>query len=175
MTTLTHDMTPPAALGRPLAARRLLARLLSTDGSVTALVLRLALGAVLVPHGAQHLFGAFGGSGFTATVAWISGTLSVPAPVAAAGILLEFFGPLLLIAGAATRPVAAALALFMAAAASTHLGHGFFMNWFGTLPAGAEGFEYHILAIALALAIARSGAGALSVDRLLASRDDTAR
>ena len=140
---------------------------LSSDRSLTQLLLRLTLALVLLPHGAQHLLGAFGGYGFTATVSWMTGTLGIPAPLAVAGILLEFFGPLLLIAGLATRLVAAALAVFMATAASTHIANGFFMNWVGTLPAGTEGFEYHLLAIAIALALVSKGGGAFSIDRLL--------
>jgi putative oxidoreductase len=56
----------------------------------------------------------------------------------------------------------------MAVAASTHLSNGFFMNWFGTLPAGVEGFEYHLLAVAILVAIAARGGGAFAVDRWLA-------
>ena len=164
MTTLTETIvgTP----GRPRAAVRL-ADALRTDNSVTQALLRLTLGGVLLPHGAQHLLGAFGGYGFNATVAWMTGTLGIPAPLAAAGIILEFVGPLALILGVGARAAVLALAVFMATAASTHVANGFFMNWLGTLPAGAEGFEYHLLAIALAVAVTVNGAGAFSIDRLL--------
>jgi putative oxidoreductase len=144
--------------------------LLRTDASISHAVLRVALGAIMLPHGAQHLFGLFGGYGFSATVNWMSGTLGIPVPLAIAGIGLEFFGSLALLAGIAGRVTGIALAVFMATAASTHLQNGFFMNWFGTLPAGAEGFEYHLLAIAMALAIGINGSGAYSVDRLLTLR-----
>ena len=139
----------------------------ASDGSATQALLRLTLAGVLLPHGAQHLFGAFGGYGLAGTVAWMNGTLGIPAPLAIAGILLEFFGPVLLIVGVATRMVGASLAIFMATAASTHLSNGFFMNWFGTMPAGAEGFEYHLLTIAIAVALAIRGGGALALDRLI--------
>jgi putative oxidoreductase len=155
--------------------RRSLASLFQTDASTSQTVLRLTLGAVLLPHGAQHLFGLFGGYGFAGTVQWMTGTLGIPAPLAAAGILLEFFGPLALLAGIGGRLVGAALAVFMATAASTHLPNGFFMNWFGTMPAGSEGFEYHLLAIAMAVAIAINGSGALSIDRLLTTKHAEAR
>jgi putative oxidoreductase len=56
----------------------------------------------------------------------------------------------------------------MLGAASTHLPNGFFMNWFGTLPAGSEGFEYHLLMIGLAGIVALGGSGAWSLDLLLA-------
>ena len=146
------------------------ARMLATDDSISQALLRVTLGLVLLPHGAQHLFGAFGGYGLSGTVAWMTATLGVPAPLAVAAVLLEFFGPILLIAGAASRLAGIALAVFMATAASTHAANGFFMNWFGTLPAGAEGFEYHLLAIAIALTVAARGAGAFSVDRLLTKK-----
>ena len=142
---------------------------MADEASATQTLLRLTLALVLLPHGAQHLLGAFGGYGFVATVDWMSGTLGFPAPLAAAGILLEFFGPLLLLAGMGSRLVAVALAVFMAVAGSTHVANGFFMNWFGKLTAGT-GFEYHILVIAIATAIAVNGGGAYSLDRLIARR-----
>ena len=159
----------------PRRTTSVLPRLLATEASRTQALLRLTLGLVLLPHGAQHLFGAFGGYGLSGTVAWMTGTLGIPAPLAVAGILLEFFGPILLIAGAATRLAGIALAVFMATAASTHVANGFFMNWFGTLPAGTEGFEYHLLAIALAVAVSVNGGGAFSLDRLLTRGDGRER
>src|SRR5690349_14091576 len=164
MTTLVNTFpTTLAAAGW----RRVL---FANDGSAGQAVLRLAFGLVLLPHGAQHLLGAFGGYGFAGTVGWMTGTLGIPSPLPQAGILLEFFGVLLLIAGAGTRAVAAALAVFMSTAASTHAANGFFMNWVGTLPAGTEGFEYHLLAVAICVALAIRGGGALAMDRWL-SRD----
>lgn len=135
-----------------------------------SLILRVALGAVLFPHGAQHLFGWFGGYGLAGTVEWMTSTLGVPAWVATGSILLEFFGPLALIAGAGTRVTAALLAGFMFVAASTHFGNGLLMNWFGTMPAGTEGYEFHVLAIAMALALLVQGGGPLSVDGWLRNR-----
>lgn len=139
----------------------------ATEASATQTLLRVTLALVLLPHGAQHLLGAFGGYGFSATVEWMNGTIGIPVPFAVAGILLEFFGPLLLLAGIGSRLVGLSLAVFMAVAGSTHAAQGFFMNWYGTMPAGAEGFEFHILAVAMALAIAFNGGGAYSVDRRL--------
>lgn len=165
MTSVTHPIT-----SWPRREAGLLRRIWAGEASATQTLLRLTLALVLWPHGAQHLLGAFGGYGFAATVAWMSGPLGFPAPLAAAGILLEFFGPLLLLAGVGSRPVALALAVFMGVAGSTHMANGFFMNWFGNLPAGAEGFEYHILAVAIATAIAVNGGGAYSLDRLIARR-----
>ena len=150
-----------------LTDRSWLSLIATTDGSVTQALLRLTLALVLFPHGAQHLLGWFGGYGFTATVDFMNTGLGIPVPLAAAGILLEFFGPLALIAGVASRLAGLSLAVFMGVAASTHLSNGFFMNWLGTMPAGTEGFEFHLLAIAMAIAVAIKGAGAWSVDQRL--------
>lgn len=144
-----------------------LQRLLRTSRSPVETAVRLTLGLVLLPHGAQHLLGAFGGYGPEATIKWMTGMLGVPAWVAAVAIVVEFVGPLALVAGAGARVAGLALAVFMGVAASTHVANGFFMNWFGALPAGAEGYEYHLLAIAMAGAIAVRGAGAWSVDAWL--------
>jgi putative oxidoreductase len=120
----------------------------------------------LFPHGGQHLFGWFGGYGFSGTHAWMTGTLGIPSPVAAFAIVFEMVVPFLLVAGIAGRAVGLATAFFLLIAAQTHLEHGFFMNWTGG--AAGEGFEYHLLAIALALTLALRGAGRLSLDRHLA-------
>jgi putative oxidoreductase len=163
MNILTHPLNT-----WPRSEASLLRRIWTGEASATQTLLRVTLALVLLPHGAQHLLGAFGGYGFSATVAWMSGSLGFPVPLAAGGILLEFFGPLLLLAGIGSRLVALALAVFMAVAGSTHVANGFFMNWLGNLPAGAEGFEYHILVVAVAVAIAANGGGAWAVDQLIA-------
>ena len=163
----TDSLTQPAPALLSATDRTPLAAVLATDPSYSQMLVRLSLGFVILPHGAQHLFGAFGGYGFGATVAWMTGTLGIPAALAGAGILLEFFAPLALIAGLGSRMAAAAQAVFMAVAAATHLPNGFFMNWVGTMPAGVEGFEYHLLTIALAVTIVVRGGGALSLDRVI--------
>ena len=162
MSTHTHTL-----VSWPRSQASLLHWISATQPSRTQALLRLTLALVLLPHGAQHLLGAFGGYGLAATVGWMSGSLGIPAPLAAAGILLEFIGPLLLLAGIGSRLLGLALAVFMGVAGSTHLSNGFFMNWFGNLPAGVEGFEYHILTVVIGIAIAVNGGGAYSVDRVL--------
>jgi len=136
------------------------------DPSVT--VARVALGAVLLPHGAQHLFGAFGGYGYEGTRDWMVSTLGVPGPLAGLAIVLEVIAPLLLVVGAGGRYAAAWLALFLAVAACTHAKVGFFMNWLGNR--AGEGFEYHLLALALAAVVVARGSGAWSLDGLLSVR-----
>ena len=77
---------------------------------------------------------------------------------------------MLLLVGLAGRPAALGIAGIMLGAASTHLSNGFFMNWFGQLPAGAEGFEYHVIVLALSGVVAIEGSGAAALDLLLARR-----
>jgi putative oxidoreductase len=145
-------------------------RLLATDGTAPV-VARVALSAVLFPHGAQHVLGWFGGHGFSGTLAWMTGTLGFPAPLAALGIAAELVAPIALFFGIGGRVAGALLFSLMAFAASTHLENGFFMNWFGSAPAGQEGFEYHLLAMALAVVVVIAGSGRFSVDRRLAARE----
>lgn len=109
------------------------------------------------------------GYGFAATVAWMSGPPGIPAPFAVAGILFKFFGPILLLACIGSRLLGVTLATFMATAGSTHVVNGFFMNWPGDLPAGVEGCKYHLLVVAIGLAIAIKDGGSNSADRLLAA------
>jgi putative oxidoreductase len=145
-----------------------LKRLLGTERDPAATVSRVVLGGVLLPHGAQHLFGWFGGYGFGGTYAWMTGSLGIPGPIAAFGIVFEVVGPLMLLLGLGGRAVGAGLATFMTVAASTHAPNGFFMNWVGKQ--AGEGYEYHVLAIALAVSIVLRGSGALSLDRSIAGR-----
>ena len=148
--------------GHPLAET-----LLATKRDTGPFVARLALGLVLFPHGAQHALGWFGGYGFSGTLSWMTGTLGFPAPLAALAIMTELVAPLALLVGAGGRVAAALLFVHMAFAASIHWSNGFFMNWFGALPKGEEGFEYHLLAMALALVVAIAGSGRFSLDRKL--------
>jgi putative oxidoreductase len=142
-------------------------RLLQTNEQVSTTLLRVALGVIMWPHGAQHLLGWFGGFGFAGTVEWMTGTLGIPAPVAALAIVTEFLAPLALIVGLGGRLAALGIAGVITGAMITHLPNGFFMNWFGSLPAGAEGFEYHLLVLVMSLALVLQGSGSLSIDRLI--------
>ena len=147
-------------------------RLRSTTPDAGALIARLALGVIIFPHGAQHALGWFGGYGFAGTFAWMTDTLGFPAFLAAPAILVEVVAPLFLVAGFAGRLAAAGITGLMIGATATHLTNGFFMNWFGSLPAGSEGFEYHILALALAAIVVVKGSGALSLDQQATSRGE---
>lgn len=146
-------------------------RFFSTDDSTTRLFQRLVLGAVMLPHGAQKLFGLFGGYGFTGTMGFFTGTLGMPAPIGWLVIAAETIGALALIAGLATRLTAFGIAAVMVGAVwFAHLSHGFFMNWTGAQ--GGEGFEYHLLTLALALPLIVKGGGAASIDGWLVGTAD---
>jgi len=141
--------------------------IIATTPRFAPLVSRLLLAAVMFPHGAQKLLGWFGGYGFGGTYGWMTGSLGIPGPLAVVAILTEFFAPLLLVIGLGGRVAATGLTVLMAVAATSHLGNGFFMNWFGSLGAGVEGFEFHLLAIGMALPIVIEGSGRLSLDLVL--------
>jgi putative oxidoreductase len=145
-------------------------RILRTTDDVAPLLARVTLGLVLFPHGAQHVLGWFGGYGFHGTLGWMTGTLGFPGPLAALALVTELAAPFALLLGFGGRLASLGIVGLMLGAASTHVANGFFMNWFGNLPAGSEGFEYHILAIALALTVVFEGSGALSVDGRVARR-----
>lgn len=147
---------------------RTIARALHTDDRLAPALARVALGAIMIPHGAQHALGLLGGYGFRGTLGWMTTTLGFPAPLAALAIAVELVAPYLLLAGAFGRGAAFGIVGLMVGALTTHVPNGFFMNWFGALPAGHEGFEYHLLAIALAAVVVIEGSGAYSVDRRLA-------
>jgi putative oxidoreductase len=123
------------------------------------------LGLVFFAHGAQKMLGWFGGYGFSGTLSAFS-TSGMPIPLALFVILTEFFGSVALICGAFARVASGAIALLMVGAiAMVHAHFGFYMNWFGQQK--GEGFEYHLLAIGLAVAVLVRGAGSFSIDGLL--------
>ena len=148
----------------------MLKRLTGTTDDLSLTILRVTLGAVMFPHGAQKVLGWFGGYGFGPTLDAFTTQMGIPAPLALLAFAAEFLGGLGLIAGLFGRVAAFGVLSVMSVAATMHLQNGFFMNWTGTQ--GGEGYEYHLLAGALALAVIIKGSGAWSLDRLL-SRDAT--
>jgi putative oxidoreductase len=165
------NATPVTMNAHPaLATRWLSIDLLQTETSAWQAILRLMLGGVMLPHAGQHLLGLFGGYGFNGTLQWMTGTLGFPAPLAALALIVEGAAPVALIVGIGSRAAGFLLAVFLATAAATHAANGFFMNWAAALPAGREGFEYHLLAIAVALTVVVRGGGSCSADRLLSRR-----
>ena len=142
-------------------------RLLSTRDDVTLTILRVVLGVVFFAHGAQKMLGWFGGYGFHGTMGFFE-HLGLPAPMAFLIICIEFFGGLGLIVGLLTRIPALGIGVEMIGAVlMIHIHNGFFMNWAGNQK--GEGFEYHLLAIAMALVLLIRGGGAFSADRALSN------
>jgi putative oxidoreductase len=140
-----------------------------TDDTWTGLILRLTLGLVMFPHGAQKLLGWYGGFGFSGTMGFFTETMHLPWLIAFLVIIGESFGSVALLLGLLTRFTAASLAVIMLGAVTmVHLPHGFFMNWFGKQ--AGEGYEYHLLVIGISLALLVTGAGKWSVDKVIAER-----
>jgi putative oxidoreductase len=138
-------------------------RLMRTDDNLASPLLRLFLGLVFFPHGAQKLLGWFGGHGFAATVAGMS-RMGLPAALVFLVILIEFFGAISLFLGFFSRVSALGiLAVMLGAIFTVHLRNGFFMNWEGRQ--NGEGIEYHLLVIGICLALLVLGSGRFSVDR----------
>jgi len=139
-------------------------KLFATDDNAATAVLRLVLGVVFFAHGAQKMLGWFGGYGYSATMGFFTGMMHIPAPLAFLAIVAEFFGGLGLILGLLTRIAAFGIGMNMIVAIVTvHSAFGFFMNWSGAQK--GEGFEYHLLVLAMVVFLMIRGAGAFSVDR----------
>src|SRR6266436_6697871 len=139
--------------------------LLKTDDSFAPLIARLTLGLVMFPHGAQKALGWFGGYGFGATMNFFTGQLHIPALFAFLAIAAEFAGAIGLITGFLSRVSAFGIAVTMLVATlMVHVSNGFFMNWAGNQK--GEGFEYHLLALGLALIVILAGGGKWSADSL---------
>lgn len=144
-------------------------RLLQTENSGHLTWLRIILGLVMFPHGAQKALGWFGGHGFEGTMKGFTEGLHIPAVFALLAIAAEFLGALGLITGTLTRVAAFGILSVMAVAVfQGHIENGFFMNWEGSQK--GEGFEYHILVAGIALALIVKGGGAWSVDRAITAR-----
>ena len=148
----------------------MLKKILETENDYATTIARLGLAIVIFPHGAQKVLGWFGGNGFSGTMQFFTETMGLPWIVAFLVIMGEFLGPIGLAVGALSRPAAAGLIIIMAGAIQVHAQHGFFMNWYGNQE--GQGFEYHILVIALALVVVLRGSGAFSLDRVLGRKLD---
>lgn len=166
---MEHEITSSA----PETGRRhhlsLLQRFFGTPADAAMLILRLSLGVVMLAHGTQKMFGWFGGNGFTATLQYFEKNLSIPMWLGVVVIVTEFFGALALIAGLCTRLAALGIAVLLTVAAfMAHVKNGFFMDWQNS--GKGEGYEFHILAVAMAVALLVRGAGLFSLDRLISRR-----
>ncbi len=142
----------------------LLNKLTSTESGFAALPLRIAAGVVFTAHGAQKLFGWFGGHGLEGTGAWMASIGLEPGVLMAAlAGSAEFFGGLALLLGLLVRPAAVVLAITMLVAiVSVHLSNGLFM--------ANNGYEFGLALLAISVALAIRGAGSLSLDRAIGAR-----
>lgn len=142
------------------------ALLFKTGDSYAPLLLRILLAVALFPHGAQKVFGWFGGYGFSGTMQLFTTTFGLPWLIALLVIIIEFFGAFALLFGFITRVAGLAIAgVMLGIVLTSHLQNGFFMNWYGTQK--GEGIEYFIPVIAIALSLVISGGGKWSIDRCL--------
>ncbi len=142
-----------------------------TSNSTGQLIARVMLGVVRFPHGAQKMLGWFGGRGFSASMTGFTEGMHLPAVIAFLVILAEFAGSLGLIVGLLSRLATFGIgAMLVGAIFMAHAENGFFMNWSGKQ--AGEGFEYHLLGLALALIVLICGGGKASLDRLIAPRAD---
>jgi putative oxidoreductase len=137
-------------------------KIIATGNDHLPLILRITLGLVMFPHGAQKVFGWFGGYGFSATMH----NMKYPAFLVFLAIMAEFLGALGLLSGFLTRIAAfGVLCNMLVAVFDVHGKNGFFMNWAGKQP--GEGYEYHLLVIGICVALMIYGGGKASVDRAL--------
>lgn len=133
-----------------------------------SLILRLTLGGVLFPHAVQKLFGWFDGPGLSGEMEFMTNTVGLPVFVAITAITVECAGTFMILTGFGTRMAAVGIfGLFIGIITKVHLKNGFFMNWFGKLPKGQEGFEFHLLILGICIVLILQGGGIWSIDQLL--------
>ncbi|MBT9330355.1 DoxX family protein [Acidipila sp. 4G-K13] len=131
--------------------------------------MRLVLGLIFFVHGAQLALGWFGGYGFAGSMHFFTTVVGIPPFFAAIAILSQFLGAIGLLVGFLTRIAALGIAIDMVVAIfKVHIAVGFFMNWYGQQK--GEGYEFHLLVIALCILLIVKGAGALSIDRAIAKK-----
>lgn len=153
----------------------MLRKIVNTDNDFVLTILRLVLGVIFLCHGGQKVLGWFGGQTFGASMNMFTHGMGIPAPFAFLAIMAEFAGGIGLIVGFLGRIAAFGIICDMVVAIfMVHGKFGLFMNWSQKVAdfnlAAGEGYEYHLLAIALGLAILVKGCGALSIDRALTKK-----
>lgn len=145
-------------------SKALIQRVLTTDNSLSSLLMRLSAGAIFAAHGAQKLFGIFGGGGLEGTAQWMASIGLEPGYLMAlAAGSAEFFGGIALLLGLLTRPAAFVLAMTMLVAVITvHLPNGLFLS--------NNGYEFGLALLAITGALVLNGGGKFSLDRILSAR-----
>lgn len=136
----------------------------TTDG-YAPLPVRMLLALVLFPHGAQKLLGWFGGFGFAGSMSYFTTGAGLPWIIGFLVIIIEFFGPLFILVGFATRIWSLGILAVMTGVVATTFNQYFFMNWFGSQK--TEGYEFFLLAIGMALSLVISGSGKYSIDAII--------
>jgi putative oxidoreductase len=147
----------------------MLKKVLSTPNDPTLTLARIILAVIFFAHGSQKMFGFFGGRGVAGTIEIFQQSMGIPAPLTVLAMIAEVFGAVGLFLGLFSRIAAlGVLVVMIVAPFANHLYPNFFMNWQGRQM--GEGYEYHLLAIALIVTILVRGAGALSFDRAISGR-----
>jgi putative oxidoreductase len=144
--------------------KMLLKKIATTTAGFDTLPVRVATGAIFVAHGAQKLFGWFGGYGLEGTGGWMASIGLEPGVLMAAMAgSAEFFGGLALIVGLLVRPAAAVLALTMVVAiVMVHIENGLFM--------ANNGYEFGLALLAVSVTLVIRGAGSVSADQLISTK-----
>jgi len=146
----------------------MLKNLMQTNNDLALALARFILGIVFFAHGAQKVLGWFGGFGFSGTVGMFT-KMGMPAALAYFVMFVEFFGGLSMLFGLLSRLAGLGIiALMLGAIFTVHIHNGFFMNWMGNQR--GEGFEFHLLVIAIAVLVMLRGAGAFSLDRAISTK-----
>jgi putative oxidoreductase len=144
-----------------------------TTPDLTLTVARVILAVIFFAHGSQKMFGLFGGRGFSGTLELFHQTMGIPPALTVLAMVAEVFGSIGLLLGFLSRIAAFGVLVVMGVAVFANgLYPRFFMNWTGAQR--GEGFEYHLLAIALILGILVRGGGAWSLDHVISSRSAAA-
>ena len=136
-----------------------------TEELWSSFILRITLGGVVLPHVLQKLFGWFNGPGLSGEMTFMKGHVGLSTFWAVAAIITECLGVFMILSGTGTRIAAVAFfCLFIGMISRVHFKNGYFMNWFGKLPTGKEGFEYHLLVLGICLVLFLQGGGKWSLD-----------
>jgi putative oxidoreductase len=133
------------------------------QADLNQLIVRLAIGIVMWPHGAQLLLGWFGGFGFTSSMSYFMELVHLPWLLGFGVIMIQFFGSLFILLGLFTKINAFLMSVMVFNMIFFgHLEHGFFMNWMGSQ--AGEGFEFHILLLGLSISLIFSSSNRFSLD-----------